>query len=270
MTLQLKKFNMASIKDNQIIVLIGKRNTGKSVLTKDFLYHKRDIPVGTVVSPTEGANKYYGDFVPPLFIHDEFSPKLLHNVVKRQKDIISKINKGTYGADVDPRAFLIFDDCLYNNDWAKDKNMRYIFMNGRHVKITFILTMQFPLGIPPNLRTNIDYVFILRENTTSNRRRIYEHYAGMFPTFDAFNIVMDNCTENFECLVIHNAAKSNRLDEQVFWYKAEQHPDFRIGSPLLWQYSSDHFDKDGDEDDEIDINNIGKKNRYTFNVKKLI
>ena len=41
--------------------------------------------------------------------------------------------------------------------------MRLLFMNGRHWKIMLIITMQYPLGIPPNLRTNIDYVFILRE-----------------------------------------------------------------------------------------------------------
>ena len=80
-------------------------------------------------------------------------------------------------------------------------------MNGRHWHILFIITMQFPLGIPPNLRTNIDYVFILRENIVSNRKRIYEHYAGMFPDFDKFCQVMDQCTENYECLVIHNNAK---------------------------------------------------------------
>ena len=55
-------------------------------------------------------------------------------------------------------------------------------MNGRHWHILFIITMQYPLGIPPNLRTNIDYVFILRENIVSNRKRIYDNYAGMFPT----------------------------------------------------------------------------------------
>ena len=62
--------------------------------------------------------------------------------------------------------------------------------------------MQFALGIPPNLRTNIDYVFILRENIVSNRKRIYEHYAGMFPSFEMFCQIMDQCTENYECLVI--------------------------------------------------------------------
>ena len=61
----------------------------------------------------------------------------------------------------DPRAFLVLDDCLYDNTWTKDKNVRSLFMNGRHFKILFIITMQYALGIPPNLRTNIDYVFYL-------------------------------------------------------------------------------------------------------------
>ena len=34
MNLQLKKFNMSSIKDDSVVVLIGKRNTGKSYLNK--------------------------------------------------------------------------------------------------------------------------------------------------------------------------------------------------------------------------------------------
>ena len=80
----------------------------------------------------------------------------------------------------------------------------------------FIITMQYALGIPPSLRTNIDYVFILRENYVSNRKRLYEQFAGMFPSFDMFCQVMDSCTENYECLVINNNAKSNTLEEQIF------------------------------------------------------
>ena len=76
--------------------------------------------------------------------------------------MIHKMNGGEITTD--PRAFLILDDCLYDNTWAKDKFMRSVFMNGRHFKLLFLLTMQYALGIPPNLRTNIDFVFILREN----------------------------------------------------------------------------------------------------------
>ena len=109
--------------------------------------------------------------------------------------------------------------------------------------------MQFALGIPPNLRTNIDYVFILRENIISNRKRIYDHYAGMFSTFDEFCQVMDACTENYECLVINNNAKSNKITDQVFWYKASEHPDFRIGAPEFWEMHNRNYHQEDKEED---------------------
>jgi hypothetical protein len=158
---------------------------------------------------------------------------------------------------IDPRAFVILDDCLYDATWTRDKMMRLLFMNGRHWKIMLIITMQYPLGIPPTLRTNIDYVFILRENYIANRKRIYENYAGMFPTFESFCQVMDQCTENYECLVINNNSKSNKLQDQVFWYKADNHNDFRLGSKEFWELSKGL--KDEDEEEAYDPNSSKKR-----------
>ena len=84
---RLKKFNMKSIGDNKIIVFIGKRNTGKSVLVLDYLYHHQDFPLGTVISPTDDYNFTYKPHVPSIFIHDEYTPELIEQVLKRQKDI---------------------------------------------------------------------------------------------------------------------------------------------------------------------------------------
>ena len=234
MEVQLRKFDINDIKDDKVVVLIGKRETGKSFLCKDILYHHSSIPVGQVISGTEAANEFYSKMVPKLFIHEEYQPPIIQNILKRQRMMIEKCKTCQ---TTDPRAFLILDDCLYDNSWTKDKNVRSLFMNGRHFKILFIITMQYALGIPPNLRTNIDYIFILRENYVSNRKRLYEHYAGMFPNFEMFCQVMDQCTENYECLVIHNNAKSNKLSDQVFWYKAEPHEDIKIGSKQFWDYS---------------------------------
>lgn len=271
MNIQLKKFDMNNIKDDKVIVLIGKRDTGKSFLVKDLLYYHQSIPIGTVISGTESANSFYSDIIPSLFIHDEYTSDLIANVVKRQKIVVNKYKQeiATKGRSrVDPRAFLILDDCLYDKSWIKDTNIRTIFMNGRHYSMMFIITMQYALGIPPNLRTNVDYVFILRENYVSNRKRLYEHYCGMFPTFEMFCQVMDQCTENYECLVINNNAKSNKLEDQVFWYKAAPHNDFQIGSSKFWKahrrlYNSNYQD--------LDDNNYknNKKRKEFINVKKL-
>ena len=254
MELKLNRFDIGSIADDKVVVLIGKRETGKSFLVKDLLYHHRDIPIGTVISPTEPANKFFGHIIPPLFIHEAYTPAVIDNVVKRQKLIKKKINSQVAlygGSSIDPRAFLVLDDCLFDSSWVKDKNIRLLFMNGRHYNMMFVITMQYPLGITPNLRTNIDYVFILRDNLVSNRKRIYENYAGMFPSFDVFCQVMDQCTENFECLVINNNSKSNRLDEQVFWYKADPHDEFRMGAREFWQLNNECIEDDGGEGEEL-------------------
>jgi len=275
MNLELKKFDISTIAADKVCVFIGKRETGKSFLVKDLLYYHKNVPIGTVISGTEGANQFYSKMVPSLFIHEEYTPLIISNALKRQKLVVKKKMKEelTYGkSNINPSAFLILDDCLYDNSWVKDPNIRSLFMNGRHYKILFIITMQYALGIPPNLRTNIDYVFILRENYVSNRRKLYEHYAGMFPTFEIFCQVMDQCTEDFNCLVINNNAKSNKLEDQVYWYKANPHNDFKIGATEFWNHHSNNYNSgfDSEEDEAFDMaySNQKKKRGPTVNVKK--
>ena len=247
MNFQIRKFDIKTLIDrceidsrkSPMIVLIGKKDTGKSFLVRDILANTREcFPVGTVISGTEVANPFFQDMVPSKLIHDKYKPDIVMNAIKRQLAVKQsrnheKKNKGG-SSQIDPRAFLILDDCLYDKSWINEESTRYIFMNGRHIDMVTLITMQYPLGVPPNLRTNIDFVFILRENNISNRKRIYENYAGMFPTFDMFCQFMDQCTEKFECLVIANGVQSNKLDDQVFWYKASDHPSFHLCDDSLW------------------------------------
>ena len=149
-----------------VIVLIGRRDTGKSFLVRDLLYHQRDVPIGTVISGTEGANQFYANHVPAVLIHSKFETGIIQNILLRQKQVMKQVKTQMdmyKKCSIDPRTFVILDDCLYDSSWSKNELMRMIFMNGRHWKIMLIITMQYPLGIPPQLRTNVDYVFILRE-----------------------------------------------------------------------------------------------------------
>ena len=276
MNLELKKFDMKTIsfRPNEskgpVAVFLGRRDTGKSFLVRDLLYHHQDIPIGTVVAGTEEGNGFYGKLVPKLFIHNEYNTAIIENILKRQRQVLKQVKKEMEAykrSNIDPRAFVILDDCLYDATWTRDKMMRLIFMNGRHWKLMLIITMQYPLGIPPTMRTNIDFVFILREPYIANRKRIYENYAGMFPTFESFSQVMDQCTENYECLVINNNAKSNKLQDQVFWYKAENHGDFKLGSKEFWELSKGIGSDD--EDEQYDPNNVKKKGQGPkISVKK--
>jgi hypothetical protein len=248
-----------------MIVLIGKKDTGKSFLVRDILFHtQNEFPIGTVISATEVANEFFQHMVPSKLIHDKYQPSIVMNVIKRQLAIKTARNeekkRSGGNSHTDPRAFLILDDCHFDGSWIREESTRYIFMNGRHIDIMTIITMQYPLGITPNLRTNVDFIFILRENITANRRRIYENYAGMFPTFEMFCQFMDQCTENFECLVICNGVQSNKLEDQVFWYKASDHPPFHLCDDSLWT-DNKPFSSSMLAQDEYSADNMRKKSK---------
>jgi hypothetical protein len=67
-------------------------------------------------------------------------------------------------------------------------------------------------------------------------------------------------------LVINNNAKSNKLNDQIFWYKAENRPDFKLGSKEFWEISKN---MDSDDDEMYDPNKIKKRNTGSIiNVKK--
>ena len=86
----------------------------------------------------------------------------------------------------------------------------------------------------------------------------------MFPTFESFCQVMDQCTENYECLVVSNNAKSNKLEDQIFWYKAQAHKEFKLGSKEFWEMSKDI----GSDDEEETYDPNAAKKGPRINVKK--
>lgn len=229
---------MKKIGRERIVCFIGSRGTGKSTLITDLMYHHRDIPMATVICGTKEGRKDFGKIIPETFIYENYTPELIAKIINRQEAAVENEIENPYAA-------LIMDDCLHDvKVWMKDEKIRHIFFNGRHDKLFYIFAMQFSLGISPELRNQIDYVFILREPKISNRRRLYDHFAGMFPSFEIFCRILDEFTENYECLVIDNTSKSNKIEDQIFYYKAKLHKPFTVGCQSYWNYHWERYNKD--------------------------
>lgn len=241
-----ERFNMKNIKHNKVFIIIGKRHSGKSHLLEYILYHMQTIPVGIVVSRTEYMNKNYKKFIPAACLKHEYSDKLLSQFVSRQMDETDKCEeeKTQFGySSINPEAFLIFDDVLDDTKWCTNTDIKFIFYNGRHAQITFFLCMQHPMGIPPSLRTQADYVFIFNDENIENRQKIYKQYCGMFPSFAIFNKVMRQLTGDYRCIVIDNTNQfAKNINEKVFWYKAPNKiPPFKMCTEALWSNNDSNW-----------------------------
>lgn len=264
MDITIRRFDPSKMDDRRVCMIIGKRNTGKSVLTKDIMYFKRHLPVGMVMSGTEEGNGWYSSWVPDCFIYHEFDKDAVEKLIKRQRKLCKQ---GT-----PQRVFLVLDDCMFDKRVMREKCIRQIFMNGRHWGIFLVVTSQYVADAGPEIRSNCDYVFVLRENIQQNRERLWRMFFGVFPTLDAFNAALSACTENYSCLVLDNTSKSNKIEDCVFWYKARVRDNFRMGSPLLWHYHSRHYNPHYDDDDDDRLASAqGRTNRrkQLITVQKL-
>ena len=214
------------------------RNTGKTTMITSILYEKSHIfPVGQVMSGTEDSNGHYGKIFPSTFVYNALEKSKIEDFIKRQK--LAKQHLPN------PWAILLLDDCTDDPKLFIDPMFQGIFKNGRHWKMLFLLSLQYSLDIKPVIRTNVDGTFILRESNLRNRRCLWENYAGVFPDFDQFCQVLDQITDDYTALYVHNATTSNKIEDCVFWYKAKPiPPDFRIGCNEFWEFHNERFDSE--------------------------
>eukprot|EP00899_Mesostigma_viride_P027139 jgi/Mesvir1/760/Mv17361-RA.1 len=260
MNVNLKKFDPSRIKDNSVVCIVSKRGAGKTTLATDLMYYKRHLPSGIVLSGTEGSNRHWGKYVPSLFIYNRFNRGALKAVIARQK-LRSK------GGKAAPPAFVVMDDCVYDRTVMRDPYIREIALNGRHYNIFLLFITQYTMDVTPDIRSNIDYVFALKENIIMNRERLYRNFFGVIPTFEAFCTILNECTQNYECLVIDHTSGSNKLEDVIFWYKAEERPPFRVGSPSFWKYGQVNRDPDREEEASDDDLPLTKRKTTTRVVK---
>tara|TARA_Y100000361_G_C11120598_1_gene323003 strand:- start:298 stop:1122 length:825 start_codon:yes stop_codon:yes gene_type:complete len=269
-SLKLKKFDPSQIKSNSVVMCIGKRGTGKTTLSADIMFYQRDkFDAGIAFSATEESNNFWSKHICDTLIHQDFDSKIYANFITEQRRINAIQEKPI-------NSFALLEDCMYSKSLKCDQSIRGSFFNGRHWNIFLLVTMQYVLDLPPELRSNVDYVFVLRNNMVADREKIWRGFAGMVPTFALFNKIMNKCTTGYECMVINNTSRSNDIDDCLYWYCADIHDEFKVGKPQMWVYhykmKKNICEEEEREDDDY-IENLVGCNTYDkskdISIKKL-
>lgn len=235
MKLQVTKFDPAEqIKNHRIVLLVGRRGTGKSRMIFDLLYRIRNrLDFGIAMSPTEETQSECRTHMPSSCVFSTFNSQKIEQMLALQRENIK--------AGKVRNLFLLCDDCTYDKQAWKSTALRDLFLNGRHAKITFLMSSQYIMDLGPDLRNNVDYVICLKQSILSEKRKLWTYFFGMFERFNEFSRVMDKVCENYGALVLDQTAPTSELSECIFWYRSEINlPAFRIGSPIFHTLSNKH------------------------------
>lgn len=243
MKLEIQKFNVESIKPNRMLLLVGRRGTGKSTLMYDLMYRlQKRFDFGCAMTPTLSSAEDFKQYLPSgLVFEDGYDVEQLKRMINVCKELKRRKKRKS--------SVMLLDDCMADKKLFRGETIRDMALNGRHYDITFVNALQYLMDIGPDLRTQFDYVFVLKESITANKERLHKYFFGMFEKKDDFYKVLDKCTENNECLVLDQTRPTSRISDCVFYYKAtpqEYLPKFKLLNPVYW-FLDYKFKKNGKE-----------------------
>ena len=115
---------------------------------------------------------------------------------------------------------------------------------------------------------------LLKDDFYSNLKRLYDHYAGMFPTFDSFRLVFKELTSNFGSMVIVNRGACDNFLDKIFWYRAQNDSVGMIGCNQFINHHNNNYDNEWKKKkrglDIMDIvNKKGKTKTPEFKIDKI-
>jgi hypothetical protein len=244
--MRIPELKFKDVPDAAIVLCIGRRKSGKTVNIIDIFFKKREsFKFGLVFCGSKATIKLYENHFPSSFIYYGYHPTVLADAIaKQEQDVEMGCAKPM---------FILVDDCMWDKKGIlKDPNIRRVFMNGRHDLIFFVLSMQYCMDIPPDLRQQVDFTFLSREKNPDNRERLYNNYNVCFTSNEQFDSCMQQCTQNHETFVLSNASEtdSDKPEDNVYWWKSKWLAGgrkFRVHKDGTWwkyhrkRYNPKHF-----------------------------
>ncbi|AVK77491.1 hypothetical protein pmac_cds_803 [Pandoravirus macleodensis] len=226
--INLRKFDVGTLKTGQVNMIVGKRGTGKTVLLRHLLTaggNRWDFVVG--MTPTPESYDVLVEMFPESCVYRDYDSE----AIKRLLDTLRTL----HAHNIRPRVLLVLDDCMHDNRIFKSGPMCDLYKCARVLDIEFYNVVQYVMDIPKTIRLQIDRVFAMREPQRAYRENLYRRFFDIFSTYDGFSAAFDVCTENCGCIVVDSKAKTNAVEDSVFWHRGPAAPPaILLGSRAQW------------------------------------
>lgn len=272
-SVELNAFDAETMKLDTTILVVGKRGSGKSTKIKWIMRSiGKRITKGIVIRGVPNDDYTY---IPLLFIMNTFDSEFLHRIIYEQT--VRRKKWEFLGMRGDPpRMFLILEDYSSDRTAMNDKNLKFIFHNGRHIFITLIIVCQYFKDLPKALRSNVDYLFMLNDKSTENRKSIWKEYMSFIERFADFNAIYDKITANHSALIMR-VDQSNSIADCLFQLRISKKDmdekgrlaDFDVGSDNYRQYSKEHYYNEENEQLQMEVQRqLRHENRKERNAER--
>jgi len=208
----LKYFDVKDVPADVTIGICAKRRGGKSTLIKQLIHDLNPRRIVALIG-SEAANTFYNEFIPELFIHTTWDTPFLKRLLAYQRK--------NYNGDPNKIITLVIDDWTFDKAVMKSAIMIELMKNGRHLGFKIIIAFQYLKDLTRECRSQLDLLFVLRENNRPNQKNLYEEFFSVFPNFGTFTTVMNKATADYGVLVANNTATGTTIQETISYYKAD-------------------------------------------------
>jgi hypothetical protein len=228
MAATLPPFNPATaLRPGSVCLVIGHQGAGKSRLICDLIQHT-DASAGLLVN---GLPDSYRNAYTPIedrvdLVLGEFRESAVIEIVRRQR--------GAHEHAI--HTFVVLDDCIYDVRIFTTLPIGSILRLGRTHRTSLFVAQTYAMGLPPFIRTNIDYVFVFRESMRSNVRRIYSQYVADADRYSLGDMeaMIRLPRSDYDCLVIDYGNTG-----QIYRYRVCSE---RVPRPLSFSADLEEFD----------------------------
>lgn len=133
---ELQEWDMAEYKkDSRLFLILGKRNTGKTVFALNWCYQNRNLyPYGMVITATK-FNHFWEQYFPSYLVVDKFRPQDIEMIFRAQQARVTQ-----HG--VNSRFLLLIDDMASDTALRYSELLTTIAYNGRHYNLDVLYLTQ--------------------------------------------------------------------------------------------------------------------------------
>jgi hypothetical protein len=125
---------------------------------------------------------------------------------------MTKINKDKPQSEL-KHVLLIIDDVVADVNFHQSPSLKKLFVRGRHIGISVIITAQYLNSIPPIARTNSDFILVGQLNNQGLTILCDEFNKAGMPKDEFVQLYKNNTRDFMFFLINNNSTKTDDLNE---------------------------------------------------------